>query len=342
MFLLAACTLGQFGAAGDGSGPTHSGGSAATAPSSSPSAASTGSTGSTSTTGSPFTCEPEPADSPRLAARVALDPAEVHAGETLTVVVVATNGTGREEAPDMELEVTSADGVAVYSPQSIEGGAAVYYYAVPHVPRGDLCLLGRIDGQPEWSARVTVEDWPPVDPPPDAVWTLVSNHQWTCEENPEWGDFIDVVVLDEAGAPLEGVPVRVVPADSTDLATLYNKEVPLPGLLWTGPDGSVRVENVWPTNDNGLTVFKVWVDDGYSDVATEITTGWWEDDLAGCNYCSTYAVNVWGHWSHTVTFQRTPGARSTCTVGVDHAGMSRCGEPRHVHHHPTEPSCRTW
>ena len=95
----------------------------------------------------------------------------------------------------------------------------------------------------------------------------------------------------------------------------------------------------WPISDNGLLVFNVSVDGVASDVATEITTGWWEDDLMGCNYCSTATVNVWGHWSHTVEFRRDPTATEACVVESDHAGMAACGEPRHIHHHPDVRAC---
>ncbi|MBN1770919.1 MAG: hypothetical protein JXB32_06660, partial [Deltaproteobacteria bacterium] len=75
------------------------------------------------------------------------------------------------------------------------------------------------------------------------------------------------------------------------------------------------------------------VADAPGDTAIEIYTGIWEDqdDGAGgrCNYCSTYAENVWGHWSYTITFQRTPGATELCEVPTDHAGQAACSPLLH-------------
>lgn len=288
----------------------------------------------------PFSCDALPAASPVLDGLVLFDPAEPHPGDTLTVIVRATNGLSRGDAPPMELEVTDRDGVQTLVPQTMEGGQVLYYFAIPDVAEGDVCLRGIIDGATEITGKVTVTPRPPGPVVAGGIYKVVANHQWTCDEQPEWGNELHVWVRDENGQGMPGVAVSLQPVDSTDLGTIYNGEgEPLPDDLVTGPDGHAMIYNDWPISDNGLLVFEVAVAGLASDIATEITTGWWEDDLMGCNYCNTPTVNVWGHWSYTVEFQRDPSATEVCVVENDHAGMGACGEARHIHHHPEARAC---
>ncbi len=288
----------------------------------------------------PFECDAQAADSPVLAGQVLFEPADPHPGDTLTVIVRATNGLGRPDAPAMTLQATSATGLGTFASSTIEGGEAVYYYAIPDVPAGDVCLLGLIDGATEVSAKVTVTDRPPGPPVDGGIYKITANHMWTCDEQPSNGNELHVWVRDEAGNPIEGAEVRLSLADSTDPGSIYNGDGrPLPDTLTTGADGHANTFNFWPISDHGLLIFEVGMANAASDIATEITTGWWEDDLMGCNYCNTPTVNVWGHWSYTVEFQRDPNAKEACVVPNDHAGMSACGEPRHVHHDPNASWC---
>ena len=288
----------------------------------------------------PFTCEPVPASSPVLDAEFIFDPAEPHPGDTLTVIVRAGNGIGRTEAPPMTLEVTSAAGITPFEPQTIEGGTALYYYAVPDVPEGDLCLRTTIDGALEASAKITVTERPPGLPADAGVFKVISNHQWTCEEQPTNGNEVHVEVLDENGVGIPGAVVQIRPSDATDFPTIYNGDTePIPATVVTGDDGKGTFFDYWPISDHGLLVLELRVAQAASDIATEITTGWWEDDLMGCSFCAPgSAKNVWGHWSHTVVFQKDPAATEACRVPTDHAGMAAC-TVRHIHHHPDFEAC---
>lgn len=281
-----------------------------------------------------------PASSPVLDALVLLDPAQPHPGDTLNVVVRATNGTSRGDAPPMELEVSDRDGVSTLSPLTIQGGEALYYYSIPDVPQGDLCLRSLIDGATEASAKVTVTPRPPGPPVDGGIFKVRANHQWTCDEQPGWGNELHVWVRDENGQAMEGVSVAVGYADSTDPGSIYNGDgEPIPSAIVTGADGHGMIFDYWPISDNGLLVLELQVDGVASDIATELTTGWWEDDTMGCNYCNTATVNVWGHWSYTVEFQRDPAATEVCVVDNDHAGMAACGNDLHVHHAPGVVPC---
>ncbi|MCA9655905.1 MAG: hypothetical protein H6712_12265 [Myxococcales bacterium] len=288
----------------------------------------------------PFSCDAVPASSPVLDALVLLDPAQPHPGDTLNVVVRATNGTSRGDAPPMELEVSDRDGVSTLSPLTIQGGEALYYYSIPDVPQGDLCLRSLIDGATEASAKVTVTPRPPGPPVDGGIFKVRANHQWTCDEQPGWGNELHVWVRDENGQAMEGVSVAVGYADSTDPGSIYNGDgEPIPSAIVTGADGHGMIFDYWPISDNGLLVLELQVDGVASDIATELTTGWWEDDTMGCNYCNTATVNVWGHWSYTVEFQRDPAATEVCVVDNDHAGMAACGNDLHVHHAPGVVPC---
>lgn len=288
----------------------------------------------------PFSCDAVEAGSPVLDGLVLFDPAQPHPGDTVTVIVRATNRLSRADAPPMELEVTHRDGVETLVPQAVEGGQVLYYFAIPEVPQGELCVRGIIDGQTEIGGKVAVTPRPPGPLVAGGIFKVVANHMWTCDEQPGWGNELHVWVRDENGVGMPDVTVAVRPVDSTDLATIYNGDgQPLPDAIVTGGDGHAMLYNDWPISDNGLLVFEVSIDGLASDVATEITTGWWEDDLMGCNYCGTPTINVWGHWSYTVEFQRDPSATEACVVESDHAGMTACGEPRHIHHHPDVRAC---
>lgn len=286
-----------------------------------------------------FECEPTSADSPKLAAQLSFAPAQPHPGDTLTVIARATNGTSRQDAPEMELSVESADGVLVHPTQTIEGGQALYYYAIPELPPGDICVLGLIEGQPEVSGRVRVTPRPAGPPATNGVFTVVSNHQWTCDEQPGWGNEVHVRVEDQHGQGLPGMTVDLELADTTDLESIYNDAENIPAQLVTDDNGNAMFFNAWPISDNGLLVFEISVAGHASDIATEITTGWWEDDLMGCKYCGQGTINVWGHWSYGVTFRLDPDRSEACVVANDHAGMEACGSPRHIHHHPQHVAC---
>ncbi len=120
----------------------------------------------------------------------------------------------------------------------------------------------------------------------------------------------------------------------------------IPPAMTTGGDGTVDLMTSigdgdrFPTNENGYMVFNLSIDGCASDVATEITTGWWETNVEGCRYCPADSGprNVWGHWSHTVTFRLDPNAPSACVVPSDHAGQQACTPP-HIHHDPEHAAC---
>jgi len=288
----------------------------------------------------PYACDVQPADSPVLAAQVWFDPIDPHPGDTLTVVVKSGNGLGHGDAPPMQLDVEHGGGSAVLEPTMRAGGDALYYYAIPDVAQGDVCVLGRIAGAPEMAAKITVTERPPSPPVDAGVFKVTTNHQWTCDEQPDFGNELHVWVRDENGSPLPDVVVRVDPVESADLDSLYNEDSPLPETIVTGADGHALMYVYWPITDHGFFVMDVSVDGAASDVATEITTGWWEDDGLGCRYCPPdRPVNVWGHWSHTIEFQRDPGAAELCRVPTDHAGQAACGAPGHLHHAQDVASC---
>lgn len=289
----------------------------------------------------PFSCDAADAASPLLAGLVLFDPEQPHPGDTVTVVVRATNGLGRPDAPAMTLTAEGAAGTSEHAPQTIEGGEAIYYYAIPNVQLGDLCVQGLVDGALEVAGRTTVSPRPADPPATNGVFKVVTNHQWTCDEQPNNGNELDVRVRDETGAPIAGAVIDVRWTDNTDEGSIYNGDMAPFTEITTDDQGYAKVFNFWPTSDNGLFVLQLSVRDAASDIATELTTGWWEDDLMGCSYCGTPTINVWGHWSYTVEFQRDASSNEICVVENDHAGMSACGEPRHVHHDPAARACHT-
>jgi len=292
-------------------------------------------------TSPPFTCDPVLTSSPHLAGEMYFDPAEPHPGDTLTVIVQSTNGTSPQNAPSMSLQAEGAGGVTTEQASYVAGGGeTLYYYDIEDVRLGDICVLGLIDGsQQEISGKITVTERPAGAPLTHGVFKVVENHQWTCGEQPTWGNEVLVRVLDENGQGMGGVEIDVHYADSTDYDTIHNGGGDIPDTVFTGGDGTFHGYNYWPISDHGFLVFQLSVRNEPSDIATELTTGWWEDNGLGCNYCNTYAVNTWGHWSYTVTFQRDTAATEICVVDNDHAGQSSCGAPGHLHHDPAHRAC---
>ncbi len=225
----------------------------------------------------------------------------------LTNVAVEASGPGASPAPTW----IGVDG----------SGPFTWSWSIVFPAAGAWCVTFRADPDGTVYQRALVTVAP--DAPPAAPFKVVSNHQWTCEEEYTFAINVDTVVLDETGAPLPGVRVLVEHAPCETAA-----DHPPPTEVTTGDDGTVRWENY-----NPRCFFHERVADGPSDTAIEIYTGIWEEqDAAGggtCNYCSTYAENVWGHWSYTITFQRVPGAVELCEGPTDHAGQAACSPLLH-------------
>ncbi len=242
----------------------------------------------------------------------------------------------------MVLVAGGAGGTRRIDPGTVEGGAAVWYFALSQVELGELCLAGEVGGNTEWAEKVDVTARDTVPDTTGGIYKVVQNHQWTCGEQPQCGNYVSISVLDAAGQGVSGATVKIG-QPATTVPPIYNDTDPssIPATVTMDSSGSFVGQNYWPKNENGLQVFQLSVDGHASDVATEITTGWWEDDLQGCNYCGTYCVNVWGHWSYSVVFQLDPDATDVCEVENDHQGMASCGAARHIHHDPDHQACYT-
>lgn len=162
-----------------------------------------------------------------------------------------------------------------------------------------------------------------AEAPAIAPFKVTRNHQWTCEEEYTWAINVDVHVEDEAGNPMPGTRIAM----SHPPCDLRGEPEP-PAELVTDERGDVRWENYYPR-----CFFHLRVADAPSDTAIEIYTGIWEtqptEGGGECNYCSTFAENVWGHWSYAITFRRSPGATEVCEVPTDHAGQSACAPLMH-------------
>ena len=292
----------------------------------------------------PFHCDAAAATSPLLAGTFLFDPKDPHPGDTVTVLVRSAKFS-EANAPAMTLDATSSTGTSTEKITITSGGAGVtYYFALADVPLGDMCLLTHIKGAPELAGKITVTARPPPAPSPQGVYKVQSNHQFTCQEQVPWGNELHVAVLDAQGKGVPGAVVNVRLPDTTDLTSIKNAATkPVPKTLTM--DGSGKYDDYfwWPSNGNGYTIFDLSVQGSASDVATEISSGWWETDATGCRYCDpSQPINVYGHWSHRIVFKLDSGTNQACLVPSDHAGMAACSATHgHAYHHPTHQACWT-
>ncbi|MGZ3424151.1 MAG: hypothetical protein ACXVEF_22250 [Polyangiales bacterium] len=292
----------------------------------------------------PFTCDPAGATSPVLGATMLLDPATAYVGDTLTVLVKSVDRFTQTSAPKQQLEATSARGVTTHETMITAGvlGAKglVYHYEVPDLPAGDVCLLTKIDGKPELAGKITVLPRPSPTGG-KGVYKVTKNHQFTCEEQVPWGNELHVAVLDENGKGVPGAIVEVKLPATTDTKNIKNAtDHPVPTKLTMNDSGSWDDYFWWPSNTNGFLVIELAVQGSPSDVATEITSGWWDSDATGCRYCDpANPINVYGHWSHRIVFQLDTKVTDACIVPSDHAGQSKCGAPGHLYHDPSHTTC---
>lgn len=298
----------------------------------------------------PFTCSLPPA-SPALDLRHWLHPAAPLAGQTVTLVLQSQN-TKPPEAPKLVTDLVNRRGQRSVSSFELAGGAkATYHISVADLAEGENCLVVRDGTRVELAIKLAAPAPTPL-PRGSGPWKVTRNHQWTCGEQPTWGNLLRVKVVDEKGAPVSGARVAIRWTDDTvypvkpdEIATSWEAHAH-PKSLTTDGSGEAALMTPWgegirtPIDAKpSYLVFLLSVEGGASDVATEITTGLWEANMAGCNYCSTFAVNVYGHWSYTVEFRRDPAAGQVCEVPIDHQGQQKCAF-NHFFHEPGKTSCR--
>ena len=310
-----------------------------------------GTAGTGGTSPPPFDCDNPPA-SPTLEPEVWTHPAQgVLAGQTVTVVLKSGNHDPGS-APTLVGELTNRDGTRQVTDYTLVGGGnANYYVSFADLAVGQNCILLRNGSNVEVAMKLDAADPGAGLARGAGPWKVTSNHQWRCDEQPAFGNLLHVRVEDENGNPVEGATVRIRWTDDTvypvppdDQATSWD-EHGQPKSMTTGADGRAELVTPWgegvrtPIDGKpGLVVFLLSMEGGASDTATEITTGLWEADASGCNYCNTYAINVYGHWSHTVVFRRDPTATQVCEVPIDHEGQQSCSHT-HFYHDPDRPSC---
>ncbi len=299
----------------------------------------------------PFSCEPSPT-TPTLALSSWQHPAAgLLAGQTVTLVVQSQN-TNKADAPPLTATLVNSQGARTIDPVLPSGGAKpVWQLSLAGLALGDNCVEVRNGANVEYAVKIVGASPSPGVPRGDGVWKITRHHQWTCEEQPTYGNLLQVYVKDEFDSPVPGATVNLRWTDDAsfpvppDAAAQTWEAHGQPKTLTTDANGFAELFTPWGQGIRSpidakpsYVVFLVSVAGGASDVATEITTGWWETDEFGCKYCEQEAVNVYGHWSHTIEFKRDPAALQVCEVGTDHAGQAGCSAP-HLFHDPLNASC---
>jgi hypothetical protein len=295
-----------------------------------------------------FACE-IPAAAPTLEPQKWLHPAAPVAGQSLTIALQSQN-TGWKKAPPLIAEIQDRNGTRTIGDPLIVGNKAIFYFTFGNLAAGENCIVVKNGDIVEEAFKIDVAKAPPLERGA-GVWKIVSNHQWTCDEQPDWGNLLHVKVIDENGNPMEGVTVNLSWTDDTvypvapdDTAQNF-QDHGQPKSMVTGGDGVAALETPWGTGIRspvdakpGYVVYNVSIAGGASDTATEISTGLWETNEVGCRFCNQGLRNVYGHWSYGITFQRQPDATEVCEVGTDHAGQQACSY-KHFYHEDGRSSC---
>ena len=346
----AASSEGGAGEAGTSGGAAGSAGTSTAGMSGSGGTSQAGAAGSGGSSLPPFECD-LPSATPTLEPEVWTHPASPKAGEAVTLVVWSQN-TEPGNAPQLVGELTHRGGTRQVTDYGMVGGGnATYYVTFAALAEGENCVVLMNGNNVEVAYKVDAPNPAPGILRGNGPWKVRVNHQWRCDEQPTYGNLLHVRVSDENGDPVDGATIRVRWTDDTvfpvkpDDSAMTWEDSAHPKTMTTGPDGRAELNTPWGEGVRSpidatpkLVVFLLSVDGGASDTATEITTGLWETDASGCNYCATYGVNVYGHWSHTVEFQRDPAATSVCDVPIDHEGQQSCSHA-HFFHDPERPSC---
>ena len=299
----------------------------------------------------PFSCK-LPAATPTLKPRHWLHPKAPHAGQTATLSLQSRIKPKPSSPHKLTATVVNRDGTRSTSTYDAAGGEYwIYHIPLVKLARGQNCVVLRRGSSVELALKITAPA-PAKLPRGGGVWQVVKNHQWRCDEQPKYGNWLRVKVLDQGGKPVKGARVNIAWTDDTQYPVKPDKGATSwaqhrhPKQLTTGADGKASLSTPWGSGIRtpidakpGYLMFLLTVAGGASDTAMEITSGLWETTNAGCNYCGKYGVNVYGHWSYSVEFRRNPKASQVCEVPTDHAGQTKCGA-RHLYHDPKVKSCR--
>lgn len=299
----------------------------------------------------PYSCT-LPAVKPTLSPRTWQHPAAPRAGQTVTLSLQSRIDPKPGKPHPLTTTLRNRAGQRTVTSYDVAGGKYwIYHIPVAGLTVGENCIVVRRGGNVEAALKVKA---PPAAAIPrgNGVWKVKRNHQWTCAEQPTYGNFLRVRVLDPAGKPVEGAKVRIRWTDDTQYPVGPDKSATSwgahkhPKQLVTGADGRAALWTPWgegirtPIDARpAYLLFLLDVLGGASDTAMEITSGLWEANTAGCNYCGSYGVNVYGHWSYSVEFRRDPGAIRVCEVPTDHAGQKKCAH-NHIYHDPARPACQ--
>ena len=301
--------------------------------------------------GKPFSCA-LPAAAPTLKPKVWQHPKQPHAGQTAVLSVQSRVSPKPSKAHALSVTLINSAGKRTSTTYDVAGGKYwVYHLPVAKLAAGENCVIVRRGSTVEVARKITAAA-PAKLPRGNGVWKVTRNHQWTCSEQPTYGNFLKVKVMDQAGKPVKGAKVNIRWTDDTVYPVKPDKSAGSwaahkhPKQLTTGSDGKASLTTPWGTGIRtpidakpGYLMFTLSVAGGASDTAVELTSGLWETTNAGCNYCGKYGVNVYGHWSYTVEFRRDTAAKQVCEVPTDHAGQKKCGA-RHLYHDPKHTSCR--
>jgi len=300
----------------------------------------------------PFSCS-LPATAPSLKLSAWRHPAAPAAGQTVTLSLQSKISPKPSKPAALNATLINRQGSRVITAYDVAGGKYwIYHIPVAGLSRGDNCIVVRRGGAGAVEYAVKVKAAPAAGVARGSgPWKVIKNHQWRCDEQPKYGNLLNVRVLDEKGKAVKGARVRIRWGDDTVYPVKPDSKAASwsahahPKVLVTGSDGKASLTTPWgkgirtPIDGKpGYLMFFLDVQGGASDMAMEITTGLWEATGSNCNYCSKYGINVYGHWSYSVEFRRDPKATRVCEVGHDHAGQKKCAYT-HLYHDPKRPSC---
>ncbi len=157
----------------------------------------------------PFSCTLATA-TPSLKPAAWRHPSAPRSGQTVTVSLQSRISPKPTKPAVLSTTLINRAGSRVINAYDVAGGKYwIYHIPVAGLAPGENCITVRKGKNVELALKIKAAPAGKGEARGAGVWKVVKNHQWRCDEQPTYGNFIKVKVLDEKGAAVKGARVRI-------------------------------------------------------------------------------------------------------------------------------------